>query len=146
MKNIKRIILVFMVLFTVFFTFSSTYNADNLNNESKTSELETYEPFTDNKGTLTGNDILGSKNDSGSVMYILSEVYNIARIIAVIMVIVLSMMDFTKVIASSDSGITKKTFNNFTKRLVILMALFLIPSFIKLIFDFVFGNGTMCSI
>ena len=146
MKNIKRIILVFMVLFTVFFTFSSTYNADNLNNESKTSELETYEPTIDNKGTVTCNDIFGSKNDSGSVMYILSEVYNIARIIAVIMVIVLSMMDFTKAIASSDSGIVKKTFNNFTKRLVILMALFLIPSFIKLIFDFIFGSGTMCSI
>ena len=141
MKNIKKGLFVFIILLCSFFAFSSYLKADN----SKTKDLETYNATNDYEGNLTCNDLFGNKNDAGSVMSIISEVYKIAKIVAVIMVIVLSMMDFTKAVASSDSDILRKTFNVFIKRLIILMSFFLIPGFIKLIFDFVFGEGTMCS-
>ena len=146
MKNIKKFIFIFIVLFTVFFAFDYEFKANDTDNTSKTNELVSYEPVTDNPGNITCKDIFGDKSDKGSVIHILAEVYNIGRIVAVIMVIVLSMVDFTKAVASSDSGIIKKSFNKFIKRLVILVALFLIPGFVKIIFDITFGSGTMCSI
>jgi len=136
-----------IILITLFCSFAlvSYVNAET-NGGSSTSELEQFEPIIDNSGSVTCEDLLGSKSQEGSLMNIISDVYNMMRIGAVILVIVLGMIDFTGAVSASDSDKLNKSIRKLTKRLIILVVLFVVPVLLELVLSLVFGPGFLCKL
>lgn len=79
-------------------------------------------------------------------MNILSDVYNMLRIGAVILVIVLGMVDFTSAVSASDSDKLNKAIKKLTRRLIILVVLFVVPTLLELVLSLVFGPGFLCKL
>ena len=151
MKNIRKVLIAFILVVSLFFVGNYSFSAkedntstDTTRTKETTDDLKQYKAADNNAGEISCTDIFGSKGDSGSLMHILSQVYKIMRIAAVILVIALSMMDFSTAVASSDSDKLKSVTNKFVKRLIVLVVFFLAPSFLALIFDLGFGKGMSC--
>ena len=138
-----------MFIASMFFIGSYRFNAEEVTAASTkatatTEALDSYKPVDSNAGEISCNDIFGDKGTEGTLMNILYQVYKVMRVAGVVLLVFLSMVDFTKAVASSDADKLKSVSNKFIKRLVILIAFFLIPAFISFIFDIVFGNGMSC--
>ena len=70
-------------------------------------------------------------------MRIVKIVINFIRIIVPIILIITSMMTFTKAITNSDN---KKALNIFIKKIVAALAIFLVPTFVGIILKLVDQN------
>lgn len=143
MNNLLKYTIILLTLFCSL-SFASYVNAETTG--GSTSELEEFEPVINNEGNVTCEDLLGSKNDAGSLMNILSDVYNMLRIGAVILVIVLGMVDFTSAVSASDSDKLNKAIKKLTRRLIILVVLFVVPTLLELVLSLVFGPGFLCKL
>ena len=76
---------------------------------------------------------------------ITSEVWTVIRILAPALAIIFGAMDFLKAIAASDDKDIQKSVKRFTKRLVILVVIFLLPTIINLIIGLTqYGDLTAC--
>lgn len=137
-----------LIIFSIFasFCFCANYKAEDLPNSNTTSYLENVELPTTNEGDITCLDILGSKEDPNSLISLLSDVYTMMRVAAVIIVIVLSMIDFMHATAASDADMLFKMLKKFVRRAIILVVFFLVPTILNLLFTLVFGPGYMCEI
>lgn len=100
-----------------------------------------------NNKTITGatSDSTSSSDDSSQTTYkygcamfsndfisFLQLILNYIRIAAIALAVILSIMDYIKVIFSSDDKSNQKANKNFTTRLIVLAVLFLIPSILTL--------------
>ena len=141
MKNIVKELMIVLVLL-VSFSYLPTFYAAN--STSNMQELEEFQPPEDNQSALTCTDILGSIHEEGSVFSIINSVYIVMKIAAVLIVIVLSMLDFSRAIAQSDQDALSKSLKKFTTRLILLVAFFLVPTFLRIILDVAFGGNTGC--
>lgn len=129
------------------FTFIGYVKAETVSTSTENaSALEDYEAITSNEGKVTCEDLLGYKDDEGSLMSIISDVYNMIRIGAVILVIVLGMIDFTGAVSSSDADKLNKSINKMIRRLIILVVLFLVPTLLDLVLSLVFGPDFLCKL
>lgn len=135
MKKIRKVIMILIVYISL--AFFTVFNAS-------TSDLEAYSGVKDNGGKYTCAQILGDPNTKGSLMNILRDIYGIMRVAAVILVIVTGMIDFTKAVAASDSDKLNKSLKSFVTKLIVLIVFFLVPGFINIIWELVFGEGTAC--
>lgn len=86
---------------------------------------------------LECGDIFGDKNDNTSLMYVINKVFNWIRIAVPILLIVLGIADFSKVIANQDPDALKKATSKFSKRCVVAIIIFFLPSVIMLILKWI---------
>lgn len=95
----------------------------------------------DDCGTLIGKELMDK----------LQEYFNIIKIVVPIIVIVFSVLDFGKVVLSSDADEMKKAQAKLVKRLIIAVIIFFIPLFVNFILNMVnsvfsFISGDNCGI
>ncbi len=76
--------------------------------------------------------ILGDVEDEDSLAYLIQKLLNYIKIIGPILVVILSSIDFIKVIWASDDENMKKAQQKLVKRLIAALLLFLLPTLIGL--------------
>lgn len=81
------------------------------------------------------NSLLGNVNDENSVAWLLQQVLNYIKILGPVLVVVLSSIDFTKVIVKSDDEAMGKAQKKLGKRLILAGLLFFIPTLVQVIFN-----------
>lgn len=81
--------------------------------------------------------IFGDPTDKKSVAYLIQTLLNYIKVLAPILVVILSSMDFIKVIWTSDDESMKKAQQKLGKRLVAAVLLFLLPTLIGLMFNLI---------
>jgi hypothetical protein len=157
-KKIKNSLIIILTVFSLFMYSTvyaeelSTSSSDETsvdsaeNGTSYTDDLNTDQFVTDNSGSLTCSDLLGDKDDESSLMHIISLVYNILKVFAVTMVVILGMLDFSGAVATSDNDKLSKAIKTFTTRLILLVVFFLIPTFVNLVLGIIFGEEAICLI
>ena len=81
------------------------------------------------------NSILGSINDPNSVAYFLQIIFNWIKLIGPFIVIVMSGIDFAKVVVMGDDDGMKKAQNKLIIRLILAASLFFLPDLIGALLD-----------
>ena len=82
--------------------------------------------------------LLGDPADTESVAWLLQELLTVLKIVGPLLVVVLSSVDFAKVIISGDSEAMTKAGKKLASRLVLAVALFFVPIIVSALLD-VFG-------
>ena len=82
---------------------------------------------------LSCSSLFGDPGTSGTPAYYLTYAFKIARYIAIVLLVVLSIMDFIESTASQDKDSINKAINKTIKRLVLCVIIFLLPSLIEFI-------------
>lgn len=95
-------------------------------------------------GEYDGCGVLGSVSDENSVAWLLNKIFDYVKIIGPILVVVLSSIDFLKVIFNGDDDAMKKAQKKLATRLVLAMALFFIPLLVQAMLSWfgITGNAT----
>ncbi len=121
-----------------------TKNVSYIKNEKMAIALEGDE------STVDCGAIFGSKDDPSSIAYIINEVLMYPKIIIPILIIILGTLDFFKAVIAQKEDDMKKAQMTFIKRVIIGVAIFLIPVLINVIMylaDIVWeGLYSSCSI
>lgn len=94
-------------------------------------KLEDYDQPQDCSG------IFGDPDDKDSVAFLIQKILDYIKVIAPILVVVLSSIDFVKVVWSSDDESMKKAQQKLAKRLVAAVLLFMLPVLINLMFNLI---------
>ena len=79
--------------------------------------------------------MLGSTSDPNSVAWLLQQVFTFIKVLGPILVVVLSSIDFIKVIAKGDDDAMGKAQKKLFTRLVLAILLFLVPTLVEVILD-----------
>lgn len=96
--------------------------------------------------STTCNGILGEPDNEESVAWLLQQILNYMKILGPILVVILSSMDFAKAIIASDDESMKKAEKKLMIRLVLAVALFLVPTLVSVMLN-VLGytaDGQLC--
>ena len=115
MKNNKKFIYIFMIMFLVMFGFKTIVLADGL-----------------------------SCNSWGTVLQDLQNVFDFVKIIVPLLIIGLSTYDFIKAVTAKDDKGLKKAFQILLKRFVYAILLFFLPVLINLLLELVAINSNVC--
>ena len=91
------------------------------------------------------NSILGDPGDENSVAWLIDKILTYTTIVGMVLVVVLSSIDFLKVIAKSDDEAMAKAGKKLALRLVFAGLLFFVPTLTRVIFD-IFGLTADCGI
>lgn len=124
----------------------------NLKDGQETAALSYVGAFGDNNqqnmdGWLEGYDqtqncgetgLLGNVNDENSVAWLLQRILNYLKIIGPMIVVVMSGVDFAKVIVTSDDEGMKKAQKKLITRLLLAASLFFLPELVVALLD-IFG-------
>lgn len=96
----------------------------------------------------SGDDsILGSVNDPNSVAWLLQQVLNYIKVLGPILVVVLSSVEFAKVIINSDDEAMGKAQKKLITRIILAACLFFIPTLVEAALDlFGFTSDATCGI
>ena len=91
-----------------------------------------------NIGDVTCDSLFGDPNDKvgKSPAWFFSFAFSIIRYIAIILLILLTMMDFVSAVSSQDGELVKKATNKAIKRAIICVVIFLLPFLINFILSF----------
>ena len=95
-----------------------------------------------------GNDsVLGNPDDPDSVAWLLDQILTYSTIAGMLLVVVLSSIDFLTVIVKSDDESMNKAARKFGLRLIFAVLLFFVPSITNAILD-IFGltSQSICGI
>lgn len=96
-----------------------------------------------------GDDNYGEKIDCDSLRVFLDEMqkyFDILKVIVPILVVALSILDFSKVILNSDSDEMKKAQSKFVKRLILAVVFFLLPHLINFLLNLILETGVFCEV
>lgn len=78
----------------------------------------------------------GSSNTSSNkTIELVKKLYNTLKILIPLLVIILSIIDFVKVLASGEDKTYKEAWSNFVKRAIIGILIFLIPTIVSLLLN-----------
>ena len=93
------------------------------------------------------NSILGNPEDENSVAWLLQQIFNFIKIVGPILVVVLSSIDYAKVIIQSDDESMGKANKKLMWRLILAASLFFIPLLIQVFLQmFGFTSDATCGI
>ncbi len=93
------------------------------------------------------NSILGSVNDPNSVAWLLQQVLNYIKILGPILVVVLSSVEFAKVIVNGDDEAMGKAQRKLVTRIILAACLFFIPTIVEAALNlFGFTSDATCGI
>ena len=158
----KRLLIIVIIMGLVFVPIKT--NALEVNNnkliqiavkDTKKTENKTPEndPSTWNEGfnqeqNCTGdNSILGNVNDTDSVAWLLQQILRYLQILGPILVVVLSSVEFAKVIINSDDEAMVKAQKKLVTRIILAACLFFIPTLVQAALDlFNFTSDATCGI
>lgn len=115
-------------------------NNGNVTLDDLKEDLNSYNQST------TCNGILGEPGNEESVAWLLQQILNYIKILGPILVVILSSMDFAKAIIASDDESMKKAEKKLMIRLVLAVALFLVPTLVSVMLN-IFGytsDGQLC--
>ena len=128
-KNYKKIIKI--VIFTfVFVNFIGIFNANALGTCAMFSVRYSLDGC--------GSSLLGNPNDPDSVAWLLQYLLNVIKVVGPILVIVLSSVDFLKVIIKSDDDAMAAATKKLGYRLILAGLLFFIPTIVEVLLG-IFG-------
>lgn len=98
---------------------------------------------------ITCNTLLGDPHDedhSDPAFYILIA-FKVIKYVSIALLVVLSTIDFVGAIASSDNDILKKTINKILKRFILCILIFLLPTLIEFILQYMYDQSVnLCGI
>ena len=77
--------------------------------------------------------LLGNPNDENSVAWLLQKIFDYTKVIGPILVVILSSIDFLKVIFNGDDDAMKKAQKKLGTRLVLALLLFFIPTIVQVL-------------
>lgn len=118
-------------------------------------ELKRYYAITKATNLLSGNISLDIREGCAIITSDFKEwliqLLNIVKIVALVLTVILSMLDFFKGVASGDADAMKKVTKNFSRRLIAVVILFLLPVLIEFILNLVNivgvdANNPLCGI
>lgn len=92
------------------------------------------------------NAALGDVNDPDSVAWLLQKLLNYIKILGPFLVLIYSSIDFIKAIVTSDDESLKKATKNLSMRLILALALFLIPVFVNVMLNIVGLTSDLCGL
>lgn len=110
---------------------------------TSTSDLSTWGSGYEQNQTC--NSLLGDPNDENSVAWLLNKILVYSTVVGIILVVVLSSIDFLKVIGKSDDDEMAKATKKLFLRLIFAGLLFFVPSLTAVLLD-VFNLTSDCSI
>lgn len=91
--------------------------------------------------------LLGNPEDENSVAWLLQQIFNFVKIVGPILVVVLSSIDYAKVIIQSDDESMGKANKKLMWRLILAALLFFIPLLIQVFLQmFGFTSDSTCGI
>lgn len=127
------ITIVFMIMSIVAF-YPLKANALESNNNSISIQNNIYVLDT----CRESNSILGDVDCEDSVAWLVQQILNYIKIIGPILVVLLSSVDFIKVIVKSDDEAMAKAQKKLIMRLILAVLLFLIPTLVQTVLQ-IFG-------
>lgn len=130
MKKIMFIIILFsafMFLPCLNVNALSISNKINILDNTQNIDMSQYNQDQD----CSPSGLLGDPNDENSVAWLLQKVFNYVKVIGPILVVILSSIDFLKVIFNGDDDAMKKAQKKLATRLVLAAALFFIPTIVQ---------------
>lgn len=96
---------------------------------------EWLDDYNQNQDCTGDNSILGNYNDPNSVAYLLQIIFNWLKLIGPFIVVVMSGIDFAKVIVMGDDEGMKKAQSKLIIRLILAAFLFFLPDLITAFLD-----------
>ena len=118
---------------------------NNKNNGTDTSKWN--EGYNQPQNCSGDNSILGNVNDPNSVAWLLQQVLNYLKVLGPILVVVLSSVEFAKVIINSDDEAMAKAQKKLITRIILAACLFFIPTLVQAALDlFGFTSDATCGI
>lgn len=84
-----------------------------------------------------GDSVLGSVNDPNSVAWLLDKIFGYIKVIGPFLVIILSGIDYCKIIITGDDDARKKSNSRLATRLILIVLLFLLPDLIMVIMNMI---------
>ncbi len=164
----KKILLIVLFLASVFMMVPSYVNAitredsrlvyglakkKNNNNNNNTGMTDTkkiddiVDKYNQNQTCTGGDSILGDPGDPNSVAWLLQQILNIIKVVGPLLVVVLSSIDFAKVIIKSDDEAMAKAQKKLIIRLILAALLFFIPLLVEVMLDvFGFTSSATCGL
>lgn len=123
--NKKRLIVIIVFLFAILLIPIKTYAFD-------------YSSFISKNVFILdkcSDALLGCVNEEDSVAWLLQKILNYVKIIGPIIVIVLSTIDFVKVVVTGDDKEMGKAQNKLFMRLILCLLLFFIPTLVSFLLN-----------
>ena len=115
---------------------------DNSKSENVSSDCESI--FGDIKDD--GKNYDPNNNGLPSVAYVLQKIFDFMKVLGPLLVLVLSIMDLVKVVASSDKDSLNKFLKTTSKRLIYAVLLFVVPTILNLVLSWVTTSNGTCGI
>jgi len=147
----KFIIIIFIIISVFTFGFINT-NAKTYSSSilimDKTDSISDWTKDYNQDLTCEGDDsILGNPDDENSVAWLLNKALRYSTIIGMLLVIILSTIDFLSVIVSSSDEAMAKAWKKFGMRLLLAALLFFVPTITNALLDlFGFTSQSTCGI
>jgi len=133
----KIISLVIIVIFSLLVLIpSNTYSLD-FNNNFIIHKLDDNVTDSYNK-KQNCNGLLGDPNDEDSVAWLLQTILNYLRVLGPVLVVVLSSVDFARIIVNGDDEKFSKAKQTLFRRLIVVALLFLVPTIVSVLLN-IFG-------
>ena len=138
----KKIFLVLVMFMAVMSLFAPTTVLATDSNKAKTTAKSNVNISTDNYEQPQNCDsLLGSTSDENSVAWLVQKILNYIQILGPILVVILSSIDFAKVIITGDDDAMAKATKKLTTRLVLAASLFFLPILVSVLLN-TFGVTT----
>lgn len=143
-KVLKRFVIFAAILFVLPISVKA-YNLDNVNIVTM-GEIKSFAKTTSTsaecESSANTDTVLGSVDCEESVAWLLQKILNYIKVLGPSLAIVLSAIDFTKVIVSSNNDSMKKTQQKFINRLIAAVLLFFIPTLTEVILKVIGITGS----
>lgn len=139
--NTFLILMTVLLLFSPVKTMAVSYDNSNVvyqmqSSVNSTSDVSGYmNDYNQTQSCTGGNSLLGDPGDPNSVAWLLQQVLNYIKILGPILVVVLSSVDFLKVIISGNDDAMAKAQKKLVTRLILAALLFFIPNLVTILLD-----------
>ena len=97
------------------------------------------------QGASCTDTILGDPADENSTAWLLKQIFNYLKVLGPMVILVMSAIDFTKAIVAGDDETMQKCYKRLITRLVLAIALFVVPTLVEVLLDaFGITGGPVC--
>ena len=108
---------------------------NNKQNNNGTDTSQWSDGYNQPQNCSGDNSLLGNVNDPDSVAWLLQQILNYIKILGPILVVVLSSVEFAKVIINSDDEAMAKAQKKLITRIILAACLFFIPTLVQAALD-----------
>lgn len=113
--------------------YSNNVMPNNNNNQNNSSE----DNLNGGISQLSCNSLLGNPKNDEDPAYYLTVAFKVMRYVAIILLIVMSIIDFVGSVAAQDDDALKKAVNKMIKRAIMCVLIFILPTIIEYVLQFI---------